>query len=176
MLQYHIICSSTTTVSKIPKWDRILNCCSDYPIINAPFLESSEQLNRFLPASFHKIKSHIFQKISKFSIHRFRPLRNKIMCEFCDIIPDKYKKGRIMVKKCFVLHKELIAAFRKFFYIPTIENFHFILLMSGLLVQWNVGILEMIVSAIMHQLKKNLNKDCAEKINEANGIEIQIQH
>ena len=28
------------------KWDCILNCCSDFPITNVPYLESPEQLNR----------------------------------------------------------------------------------------------------------------------------------
>ena len=36
---YHY--SSPITGSKIPKWDCILNCCSDCPVMNAPFLESS---------------------------------------------------------------------------------------------------------------------------------------
>ena len=63
-------CYSTINVSNIPSWYCILNCCSDFPMINAPFLESSEQLNRFFPASLHKIKFHIFQNISKCLIHK----------------------------------------------------------------------------------------------------------
>ena len=43
------------------------------------------------------------------------------MCELCDIIPDKDKKGRITVNKCFVLHEEVIGVFHKKCYIPTIE-------------------------------------------------------
>ena len=60
------------------------------------------------------------------------------MCELCDIIMDKDKKGRIMVKKCSVIHEEIIDVFNGIFYIPTIENCHFIFLVSGFLVQWNV--------------------------------------
>ena len=33
---YH--CPFPITGSKIPKWDCILNCCSDYPRMNAPYL------------------------------------------------------------------------------------------------------------------------------------------
>ena len=44
------------TGSKIPKQDCILNCCFDCPRINDPYLESSEQLDRFFPASLNKIK------------------------------------------------------------------------------------------------------------------------
>ena len=91
-------CSYPLTGSNSPKWDCIFNCCYDCPMINAPFLESSEQLNHFFPASLHKIKFHIFQNISKCLIHRLRPFKHKNMCELCDIIPGKDKKGRITVK------------------------------------------------------------------------------
>ena len=53
-------CPSTIMGSNIPKWDCILNCCSDFSSMNALYLESSEQLCRFFPASFQKIKFHIF--------------------------------------------------------------------------------------------------------------------
>ena len=89
------------------------------------FLESSEQLDPFFPASLHKIKFHIFQNISKCSIHGLRPFIHKNMCELCDIIPDKDKKGIIMLKKCFVLHEEAIDVFHDKFYIPTIEKLSF---------------------------------------------------
>ena len=80
-------------------------------MMNAPFLESSEQINRLFPASLHKIQFHIFKNTSKFSIHGLRPLKHKNVCELCDIIRDKDKKYRIMVKKCFVLHEEVIDVF-----------------------------------------------------------------
>ena len=48
--------------------------------------------------------------------------------------------------------------------------------MSGFLVQWNMGIIEMIVSMIMHQKVLKLKKDYAEKSRETTGIEIQSQH
>ena len=35
------------------------------------------------------------------------------MCELCDIIPDKDKKGIITTKKCFVLHEEVIVIFHE---------------------------------------------------------------
>ena len=37
----------------IPKWDCILNCCSDFPGMNAPYLESSEQIDCVFPDSLH---------------------------------------------------------------------------------------------------------------------------
>ena len=46
------------------------------------------------------------------------------MCGFCDIIPDKDTKGRIMVKKCFVLHEEVIDVFHEKI-ITTIEKLSF---------------------------------------------------
>ena len=91
------------TGSNIPKWDCILNCCSDFPSMNASYLEPSEQMHGFFPASFHKIEFHIFKNISKCSIHGLRPFKYKNTCELCDNILDKYKRGRIMVKKCFSL-------------------------------------------------------------------------
>ena len=57
---YH--CPSPITGSNIPKWDFILNCFSDCPRTNAPYLESPEQLHRFFPYYRHKIKFHILQK------------------------------------------------------------------------------------------------------------------
>ena len=117
---------------------------------NNPFLESPEQLNRFFPASLHKIMFHIFQNISKCSIYELVPFIHKITCKLFDVIPGKYKKGRIIVKKCFVLHEEVVEVFTNMFIFPQLKNFHFILLMSGFLVQWNMGRIEMIVSALMH--------------------------
>ena len=58
---YH--CPYPITGSNILKWCCIFNCCSGCPIMNAPYLESSEQLDRLFPASFHKIKFHIYQNI-----------------------------------------------------------------------------------------------------------------
>ena len=60
-----------------------------------------------------------------------------------------------MANKCFVLHEEVIYDFHEKYYIPTIEKCHFILLMSGFLVQWNSGRLEMIVSMVMHKKYKS---------------------
>ena len=77
-------------------------------------------------------------------MHGSRPFRYKNTCELCDIIQDKEKRGKIMTKKCFVLHEEVIGVFHNKFYIPTIENCYFILIVLGFLVQWNVGRLEMI--------------------------------
>ena len=97
------------------------NCCSDFPITNAPFLESTEKFDRFVPASLQKTKFHIFQNIYKMLIHGLRPLKYKNMCELCDIILDKDKKGRIMVNKCFVLHQEVIYFFHEKCYIIEIQ-------------------------------------------------------
>ena len=47
--------------------------------------------------------------------------------------------------------------------------------MSRLLVKWNAGRLEIIVSMIMHR-KKKLNKYYAEIFSETTGIEILSQH
>ena len=80
----------------------MLNCCSDCTMMNAPFLESSEQLNRFFLAPLHKSRFHIFQK-SKCSIHGLRPFKHKHICESCDIIPDKENKDRITVKKYILI-------------------------------------------------------------------------
>ena len=92
-----------------------MNCCSDCPMTNDPFFEYSEKLDRLFPASLHKIKFHKFQNISKFLIHGLRPFKYKNMCELCDIILGKYNKGRIMAKKCFVLHEKVIDVFHGFF-------------------------------------------------------------
>ena len=80
-------------------------------MMNAPYLESSEQLRHLFPTSLNKIKFHVFQNISKCSIHGLRPFKYKNMCELCDNILGKYKRGRIMEKKCFVLHEEVIDVF-----------------------------------------------------------------
>ena len=63
------------------------------------------------------------------------------MCELCDNILDKDNKGILIVKKYFVLHEEVIDVFHEEYYIPPIENCHFIFPMYGLLIQWNPVIL-----------------------------------
>ena len=42
------------------------------------------------------------------------------MCELCDLTQEKYNRGKIMVKKSFVIHEEVIDVFLNKFYIPTI--------------------------------------------------------
>ena len=91
-------CPYPITGSKIPKWDYIFNCCHDCPRMNDPFLESSEQIDHFFPASLHQNKFHIFQNISKCSIHGSIPFKYNDMCELCDNILDKDKRGMIMVQ------------------------------------------------------------------------------
>ena len=88
--------------------------------MNAPYLESSEQLDIFFPDFLHKIKFHIFQNIYKCLIHRLRPFKYKNTCELCDNIVDKDTIETIMVNKCFVLHEEVIDFFHENFYITTI--------------------------------------------------------
>ena len=77
---YH--CPYTNIGSNIPKWDCILNFCYYCPMTNDPFLESSEQLNRFFPASLHKMMFHIFQNLSKCLIHGLRPLNTLISVSY----------------------------------------------------------------------------------------------
>ena len=73
------------------------------------------------------------------------------MCELYDIILETYNKGRIMVKKCFVLNEEVINVFYEFYYIPTIEKKSFHLAHVRILVLMEMGRLEMICSALMNQ-------------------------
>ena len=102
-----------------------MNCYSDCPRTNAPYLEPPEQLHRLFPAYLHKIKSHIFKNTSNCLIHILIPFKYKNTCELCDKIIDKYNKGRLMVKKCFVLHEEVIDVFNEKSYIPIIEKLSF---------------------------------------------------
>ena len=91
-------------------------------MMNVPFLESSEQIDRLFTAYLHKIKFHIFKNISKCTIHGLRPFKHNNMCELCDTINEKYKKGKIMVNKCFVLHEEILDVSHEYFNTPTIEK------------------------------------------------------
>ena len=85
-----------------------MNCFSDCPRMNVPYLESSKQLHCFFPDFLHKIKSHIFQNIYKCFTKGLIPFKYKSKCGLCDNILDKYKKGRLMVNKCFVIREEVI--------------------------------------------------------------------
>ena len=79
------------------------------------------------------------QNISQLLIQKFRPFKCKNKYELYDKKLDNGKSELIVVKKCFVLHKEVIDVFNDIFYIPTIQNCHLIFLVSLLLVQWNLG-------------------------------------
>ena len=68
-----------------------MNHCYDCPGMNAPDLESSEQLDHVFSASLIRIKFHIFQNISKYLIHGLRPFKYKNTCGLCDTIQDKKK-------------------------------------------------------------------------------------
>ena len=82
-----------------------MNCCYDCPNMNAPYLESPEQLHRLFHASIHKIKFHIFQNMSKFLIRGLITFKYKNTCDLCDNILDKDKKVILMAKKCLVIHE-----------------------------------------------------------------------
>ena len=112
--------------------------------MNASYLESSEQLGRFFPTALHKIKLHIFQNICKYFFNGSIPIKYKNTCQLCDNILGKDKRGQIMVKKYVNIHEEVIGIFHENFTFPKQINCNFILLMSGFLVQWNLGTLEMI--------------------------------
>ena len=99
-----------------------MNCCYDLPGMDAPYLESFEQLDSFFTDFFHKIKFHKFRNVSKCLIHRLRLFKSNNTCELCDTIQDKDNGGKIMVKKCSVLKEEVIDVFHLKFYIPKIEN------------------------------------------------------
>ena len=58
-------------------------------------------------------------------IHGLRTFKYRNICDLFDNVQDKDKRGRIMVKKCFVLHKEVIDIFHDKLYIPTIEKLPF---------------------------------------------------
>ena len=81
--------------------------------MNAPYLESPEQLDCFFPASVHKIKFHIFQNIYKCLIHVLRHFKYKNTCELCDNILDKDKKVRLLVKKCFFIREKFRDIYHK---------------------------------------------------------------
>ena len=68
---------------------------------------------------------------------KIKPFKCKNICELCDIIKDREKGGKIMVKQFFVIHREFIDVFHNKLYIPTIEKVPFILIVLGLLVQRN---------------------------------------
>ena len=111
--------------SKIPKWDCILNFCSNCPIINYPYLQSSEQLDRLFPDYFHKTKFHIFRNISKFLIHLLIPFKYNNTCELCNNIQYKDKRVIVTAKKYFALQEEFIDVFYDKFYISTIKKLSF---------------------------------------------------
>ena len=69
MLRHNIIVPLQFLDQEIPKWECMLNCCSDCPIMNAPGLESPEQLDRLFTGSLHKTQLHIFQNIFKIPIN-----------------------------------------------------------------------------------------------------------
>ena len=71
--------------------------------------------------------------------------------ELCDIILDKGKIVIIMAKKCYFLHEQVLYVFHEKIYIPTIENCHFLLLVSVFFVQLDLVKLEMIFSMVIHQ-------------------------
>ena len=72
-----------------------------------------------------------------------------------------------MANKCFVIHEEVINVFHENFKSPQYKNCLLILLISGLLVQWKVGRLEIIVSMIMHNIYtklKNMQKNLVRQL------------
>ena len=93
----------------------------------------------------------MFQIISKCLINGLRAFIYNNTYELWNIIKYKEKRGTIMPNKCYVLCERVIDVFREKFTSPLFKNCRFILLMLILLVQWNVGKLEMIFTMIMYK-------------------------
>ena len=73
-----------------------------------------------------------------------------------------------MVKKCFVVHEEVIDVFNEKYYILTIEKIRLVLLLSGFVVQWNVRRLEIIcfldkASNVYIKFKKDYAENSAKQ-------------
>ena len=85
-----------------------------------PDLESPEQLGCLFHTYLNKNKLQIFQNISKCSENGLRQFKSKNTCELCNIIQDKENRVKIMAKKFFVLHREVIDAFNNKCLINTI--------------------------------------------------------
>ena len=149
-----------------------MNCCSDCIRTNAPYLESSEQLDSFFPAYPNKIELDISQNISKFSIYRLRPFKHNNTCDLCDKIIDKDKRGIIKAK--MFLYEEIIDFFDEFFYIPTIEKLSFHLAHVRIIGSIECG---KTINYCFHdnESKENINleKYYSEKSSKKSGIEIQ---
>ena len=94
-----------------------MNCYYEYSGMNAPYLESSEQLNRLFAGSLNQINFHIFKNISKYSIHILRPFKYKNMCKLCDITEEKEREGKIRrIKVLFFTRKLLISFITNFIF------------------------------------------------------------
>ena len=114
---------------------------------------------------------------SKCLIRGLIPFKYRNICESCDILTGKDKKGRIMAKKCFVLHEEVTDFFYEMFYITTIEKLSFHLAHVRILGSTECGNTRN--DCFRANTSKNnikFKKDYAEKSSEATGIEIQSQH
>ena len=98
------------------------------------------------------------------------------MCEICDIVTDKDKKGIIMVKKCFVLHKEVRDVFHKKNYIPTIEKLSFCIAHVRILGSMESDKTSNYFSMLIHQKRYKVLKGLCRKFGKATGIEIQSLH
>ena len=111
-----------------------MNCCSDFPWMNDPYLELREQPDFFFPGSLYENKFHIFQNISSFLIHGLRTFKCRNMCELCDKIQYKDKTGIVIVNKLFVFHEDFIYGYHKKITLPQKKNCRFIFFVSRLLV------------------------------------------
>ena len=67
------------------------------------------------------------------------------------------------MKKCSVIHEEVINVFHDNFCIPTLEKCHFIFFVLEFLIQWNTGRLEIIFQYGVSKMRLNLKLDHKEK-------------
>ena len=59
----------------------------------------------------------MFQNISKISINIWIPFNYKNTGELCDKKQDTYNSGKVIAKKSFVLHEEVIDVLKLYIYI-----------------------------------------------------------
>ena len=82
----------------------------------------------------------------------------------------KDKKGRIMAKKCLVLHEEVIDVFHEKYYIPAIEKLSFNLAHVRLIGSMECGKTRNIFFRPNANIYKKLKEYNSEKFRETTGI------
>ena len=165
------MCAYPDASIKLPHWKCVLRCCANCPTLVIPDEESNPHYET------SRIKFHVYQDMTKCSLHGSRPLTEVKKCSLCDALPEDALKGSLSTRKNLVLHETSINEFHANYYSTAIAKLAFHLPHVQILGTNEVGNTRR--QALHSRASKqdcSCKRDYAERFSDVTAIQVHSQH